>query len=120
MPFDEYGLLNEVAKLPEPAEALPATIDEILDDDFLDNLNPAAEAMFKIKNIPLTKDIESPDYVAQRKTMQRFPFVRWRSNSEICQREIKAEKRRLLPFANEQQIEVGHFFVLARHPASGH
>jgi hypothetical protein len=110
LPFDEFGLLKEVAKLPETAEALPATIDDILNDEFLDNLNPAAEAMFKIKNIPLIKDVESPDYVAQRKSCKDFHL--FEEQFQICQREIKAEKRRLLPFANEQQIEVGHFFVL--------
>jgi len=103
LPFDEYGLLKEV-------EASPATIDEILNDDFLDNLNPAANEIFKIKNIPLTKDIESPDYVAQRKPCKDFHV--FEEQFQNCQQEIKAEKRRLLPFANEQQIEVGKFFVL--------
>ncbi len=101
LPFDEYNLLTE---------SLPATIDEILDDDFLDNLNPAANEIFKIKNIPLTKDIESPDYVAQRKPCKDFHL--FEEQFLICQQEIKAEKRRLLPFANEQQIEAGKFFVL--------
>ncbi|HEX3856693.1 MAG TPA: GIY-YIG nuclease family protein [Verrucomicrobiae bacterium] len=103
LPFDEYGLLKEV-------EAAPATIDEILDDDFLDNLNPAANEIFKIKNIPLTKEIESPDYVAQRKPCKDFHL--FEEQFQICQQEIKSEKRRLLPFANEQQIEVGKFFIL--------
>ena len=103
LPFDEYNLLKEV-------EASPATIDEILDDDFLDNLNPAANEIFKIKNIPLTKDIESPDYVAQRKPCKDFHL--FEEQFQICQQEIKSEKRRLLPFANEQQIEVGKFFIL--------
>ena len=110
LPFDEHGLLTDLAKLPQKAEPSPTSIEEVLDDDFLDNLNPAANEIFKIKNIPLTKDVESPDYVAQRKPCKDFHL--FEEQFQICQQEIKADKRRLLPFANEQQIEVGKFFVL--------
>ena len=110
LPFDEYGLLKDAALLPEKAEALPATMDEVLDDVFFDSLNTKANEIFTIKNIPLTKDIEAPDYVAQRKACKDFKL--FEPQFQICQQEIKAEKRRLLPFANEQQIEVGHFYVL--------
>ena len=110
LPFDEFGLLIGAAKLPETAEALPATIDDVLNDDFLNTLSPPANSIFQIKHIPLTKDIEGPDYVAQRRPCKDFHL--FEEQFQNCQRDIKSGKRRMLPFAHEQQIEVGHFFVL--------
>ena len=103
LPFDEYGLL--CGELPPPA-----TMDDILDDEFFDSLDTGAPDIFTLKHIPLAKDIEAPDYVAQRKPCNDFHV--FEEQFQDCQKELKAEKRLLLPFANEQQIEVGKFYVL--------
>jgi hypothetical protein len=108
LPYDEYGLLK--SEVPIPAKVPPATIDDILNDTFLDSLETEAPDIFTIKNIPLTKEIDGPDYVAQRKPCKDFHV--FEEQFQSCQQELKAEKRRLLPFANEQQIEVGKFYVL--------
>lgn len=108
--FDEYGLLKGEFAAPLKETSEHATIDDILDDAFLADLESGAPDIFTIKHIPFTKDIEEPDYVAQRKLCR--DFTTFEEQFKDCQKELKAEKRRLLPFANEQQIEAGTFYVL--------
>lgn len=110
LPFDEYGLLKGEVAAPVTESPPSPTIDDILDDAFLDTLDTGAEDIFTIKHIPLDDRIEGPDYVAQRKPCKDFHV--FEEQFQNCQQELKAEKRRLLPFANEQQIEVGKFYVL--------
>ena len=110
LPFDEYGLLKGEIVAPVNETDQRATIDDILDDAFLDSLASDAPDIFTIKHIPLTKNIEAPDYVAQRKPCRDFEI--FEEQFQTCQQELKTEKRRLLPFANEQQIEAGMFYVL--------
>ncbi len=110
LPFDEYGLLQSELAAPATETPPPATMADILDDEFLSCLDAGAPDIFTIKHIPLAKDIEAADYVAQRKPCKDFAV--FEEQFQACQKELKAEKRRLLPFANEQQIEVGKFYVL--------
>lgn len=110
LPFDEYGLLKGEVAVPIKEAPRPATLDDILDDAFLDSLEAEAADIFTIKHIPLAKDIEAPDYVAQRKPCKDSHV--FEEQFQSCQQELKAGKRRLLPFAKEQHIEVGMFYVL--------
>ena len=110
LPFDEYGLLKGETAEPVKEAPKPSTIDDILNDPLLDSLEADAPDIFTIKHIPLAKDVEVPDYVAQRKPCKDFAV--FEGQFQDCQKELKAEKRRMLPFANEQQIEVGKFYVL--------
>ena len=103
LPFDEYGLLK--------GEVLPTSIDDIFNDPFFASLESELPDIFTLKHVPQAKDIESPDYVAQRKPCKKFEV--YEAQFQNCQKELKAEKRRLLPFANEQQIELGKFYVLS-------
>jgi hypothetical protein len=110
LPFDEYGLLKGDLPVPVKEAPQPATLDDILDDAFLDSLEAEAPDIFTIKHIPLAKDIEAADYVAQRKPCKDFHV--FEEQFQSCQQELKAGKRRLLPFAKEQHIEVGMFYIL--------
>ena len=110
LPFDEYGLLKGEAVPPRKEPPPPATIDDILDDPFFSHLEPEATDIFTLKHVPQSKDIDSPEYVAQRKPCRDFQVYEEQFTS--CQRELKAEKRKLLAFANETQIELGKFYVL--------
>ena len=110
LPFDEYGLLKGELAEPPKEPPPPATIDDIFNDPFFASLDSGASDIFTLKHVPQAKDIESPDYVAQRKPCKDFKV--YEEQFQNCQKELKAEKRRLLPFANEQQIEVGKFYVL--------
>ena len=110
LPFDEYGLLKGEVAVPVNEAPRPSTLADILGDAFLDSLEAEAPDIFTIKYIPLAKDIEAPDYVAQRKPCKDFHV--FEEQFQSCQQELKAGKRRLLPFAKEQHIEVGMFYVL--------
>lgn len=100
--LDEFNLL-------EPPLA-PESLDDVFDDDDLGLLDEkgSAAGIFKLTHVPQRS--EMPDFIAQREPCEDFsqfePFFK------SCQRELRAGKRQLLPFANEQQIEAGQFFVL--------
>lgn len=102
--FDEYGLLHM------QEDKTPMSIKDVLDDNFLDSLDHGGSQILNIKNILRPKDIESPDYVAQRKPCKNFSL--FEDQFKQCQEEIKHGKRALLAFANESQIEAGMFYVL--------
>jgi len=61
LPFDK-----EFELLAVDEESAPLTIDDLLNDDFLDSLEAEASDIFDLKHLPNPKDIEGPDYVAQR------------------------------------------------------
>jgi hypothetical protein len=109
-PFDTYGLLKKIDPTQVGDAPVPATIEDILNDSFLDDLGSAAPDIFTLKHIPANKEVDAPDYVAQRKPCTDFHV--FESQFVSCQEDFKTERRRLLPFANEQQIEVGKFYVL--------
>lgn len=99
--LDEFGLLAPVKQ--------PESIDDILNDDDLNLLgNSEEDSIFTLRNVP--QNIEMPDHIAQRKPCKDFD--RFESLFKQCQADLKLGKRTLLPFANEQQIRKGQFFVL--------
>jgi hypothetical protein len=100
LPFDEFGLLKNI-KIIE-------SIEDIFADDDLGLLNDGPDSIFQIKNVP--KTIEMPDQIAQR--MPCKDFENFESLFKNCQADITKGKRKLLPFAKEQQISKGNFFVL--------
>ncbi|MDN5942036.1 MAG: GIY-YIG nuclease family protein [Nitrospira sp.] len=110
LPFDVYGLLKGEVAVPIKEVSRPSTLADILGDVFLDSLEAEAPDIFTIKHIPLAKNIEAPDYVAQRKPCKDFHV--FEDQFQSCQQRLKTGKRRLLPFAKEQHIEVGMFYVL--------
>lgn len=111
--FDEYGVLAPCDDPPEEAaeEQVPASIDDLLNDPLFDDLESEVGDIFNLKHVTLRKGIESADYVAQRKPCKNFKV--YEEQFKDCQAELKAERRKLLTFANEQQIEVGKFYVLS-------
>jgi hypothetical protein len=101
--LDEFGLLEP----PIPPESL----DDIFEDDdmgLLDGDDDPARKIFNLKHIP--KALETPDFVAQREPCD--DFEQFEPLFKSCQKDLLAGKRKLLPFAHEQQIETGQFFVL--------
>ncbi len=112
-PFDEYGLLGpfEVSPPEIITEPAPVSIDDLLNDPLLDALEAEVGDIFDLKHVTIRKSIEGADYVAQRKPCKDFKV--YEEQFKYCQAELKAERRKLLTFANEQQIEVGKFYVLS-------
>ncbi|KEO72946.1 GIY-YIG nuclease family protein [Anditalea andensis] len=114
-PEDVYNLLQEVENFSvhEPREEYKRrskkeikSIGDILDDDL--DIFGDDEGLFEFKHTP--KVTTMPDYVGSRKPCADFedfdPLLK------SCQSELKEGKRRIKDFKNEQQIDVGYFFVL--------
>lgn len=101
-PFDEFGLLAATQPV--------GTFQDILEDeDGLDILDDPAESIFVLKHIP-AKETTMPDYIARRKPCQDFD--QFEPLFKQCQADLAANKRKIMPFAMEQQIYKGGFFVL--------
>jgi hypothetical protein len=102
--FDEYGLLlTEEGKTPN-------SIEDVLNDSFFDSSSKEGSEILRIKDILRPNENESPDYFAQRKPCKEFD--QFDGLFKQCQKDLKKGARRLLPFANEQQIKAGRFYVL--------
>lgn len=99
--LDEHGLLNIQRKE-------ISSIDDIFDDDDLGILSNEAESIFTLQHV--SKETTMPDYVASRKPCNDFET--FEAKFTRCQADLKAGKRKLWPFKNEQQIQKGYFFVL--------
>jgi len=122
-PFDEFGLLRDqpAVETPparptsetgqEPVEgASTVSIEDLLDDPFFNDLPTDGMEIFELKHVQRIVEVESPDYVAQRKPCSNFQ--QFEVSFRKCQAELRAGARRLIEFRNEQQIEVGKFYVL--------
>jgi len=108
--FDEYDLLKAVAGEEVVEGQAPKSIDEILDDELLQSLDSDAGNILTLRHVPAMSEKDIPDYIAQRTKCREFHV--FEVQFKKCQQDLKAGRRRLLPFANEQQIEVGKFYVL--------
>ncbi|HEY8661261.1 MAG TPA: hypothetical protein VIL78_19665, partial [Hanamia sp.] len=100
-PHDRFNLLEIVQK---PIES----IDDIWDDDDFGLLETSAESIFDLKHV--SKATTMPDYVASRKPC--MDFENFEHLFIACHQDLRAKRRKLYPFKNEQQIDKGYFFVL--------
>ena len=98
--YDEFNLLSGY----KPIE----TMSDIFADDDLGLLNSAGDSIFVLKHVP--KETTMPEYVGSRKPCA--DFAQFEPLLQQCQKDITAGTRKLWPFAKEQQIEAGLFFVL--------
>jgi hypothetical protein len=85
-----------------------SSLEDIFKDDDLGLLKDWSDDIFDMKHIP--KEVAVPDYIAQRTVCQNFQ--QYEPLFKQCQTDIVSGKRKLMPFANEQQIHQGDFFVL--------
>ena len=88
---------------PVPAEA-PGSIDDILDDDML-----ADDDVFVLRNVKAREVSEQPDYVGSRKPCE--DFEEFRPVFDAAAADLQAGRREAIPFAREQEIEEGQFFI---------
>jgi T5orf172 domain len=98
--YDEFGLLAGIKQI--------KSIDDVYQDDEFGILSNTANAIFDLKHVP--KQTTMPDYIASRKRCEDFD--RFESLLVQCQADLRSGKRKLWPFAKEQQIHEGLFFVL--------
>lgn len=98
---DELGLLVE----PEP----PGSIEEVMASDDFDLLEADGPDIHDLTHVP-EKVTTMPDEISQRK--QAEDFEKFEPLLKQCHADLRSGDRQLLPFKNEQQIEVGRFYVL--------
>lgn len=101
LPHDEHGLLTE-------PEIEINSIDDIFADDALGILDDDALNIFDTSRLP--KETTMPGYVAKRKKCKDFD--EFENLFKQCHSDLEAGKRKLWPFAKEQQIDKGLFFIL--------
>lgn len=104
--MDECGLLGEGPReIVIPTETPESIEDAIANDPFglLD-----AETIFELKNVPKTQTM--PDQIARRKPAP--DFEKFESLFKQCHAALRSGARKLLPFKNPSEIEVGKMFVL--------
>lgn len=115
LPEDVHNLLQDVESLTvqEPKEAYKKSkkkeiksIGDILDDDL--DIFEDDEGLFDFKHTP--KVTTMPDYIASRKPCA--DFADFEPLLKACQADLRQGKRKIKDFKNEQQIDVGYFFVL--------
>jgi hypothetical protein len=100
LPHDRHGLL------PAEAQATPKSLEDILDDD--DLLSTPQDDIFDLVRVrpPTAK----PDEVAERQACAEFD--KFKPLFDACVRDLNDGKRKAIPFANEQEVEAGEFFIL--------
>lgn len=90
---------------PEQAVKTPTCLDDILDDPLLATPQDDIFDLVHVKPAPA-----KPDEIAERQACTEFD--RFKPLFEQCVREMGEGKRKAIPFANEQEIDAGEFFIL--------
>jgi hypothetical protein len=98
--YDEFGLLSDIKEI--------KTISDVFEDDEFGILGDTPDTIFDLKHV--SKRTSMPDYIASRKPCA--DFERFEPLLARCQEDLRSGKRKLWPFAKEQQIHEGLFFVL--------
>lgn len=97
--FDEFDLLTEKEI---------NSIDDIFEDDDFGLLKNTEDSIFNLRHVPAT--IDMPERIARRKPCK--DFENFENLFKTCKEELVAGIRESRKFTGEQQIKVGHFFVL--------
>lgn len=101
--FDEYDLLSIEKKEIK-------SVNDIFNDDDLGVLDSTDEGLFKLTNVLMHKERESPDYIARRRPCKDFdkyePFF------VECQKNLKNGLLTLKKLEKHKQLREGSFFVL--------
>jgi hypothetical protein len=99
--FDSHGLL-----LQKPLEI--NSFDDIFSSDSLGLLDDDSQDIFSFKHVPKESERASTDFVAKRKPCRNFK--EYEDLFKICQKELKENKRKLIPFS-EKILHPKEFYV---------
>ncbi len=103
-PYDTYNLLGNVT-------VDINSIDDILNDDEFGLLDTDETLeIFKLKNVPSSKDREETDFVARRKPIKEKEFATYETAFKKLHQELREGKRKLVDF-NESQLKEGNYFI---------
>ena len=106
-PYDTYNLLgNVIIEI--------NSIDDILNDDEFGLLDTDDTLeIFKLKNVPSSKDREETDFVARRKAMKDKDFESYEVAFKNVHQDLRHGKRKLKEFKDvEQNLEKGKYYIL--------
>jgi hypothetical protein len=101
--IDRHGLLAAGAAIAPEPKSLEDILD--LDDDLL--IGPGSD-IFSLRHA--RPSAARPDKVSERRACK--DFEQFKPLFDACVSELTAGKRKSMPFANEQEIEAGEFFIL--------
>ncbi len=107
---DDLGLLGEAPPEPEPVQipdTPPETVDDARDSDPFGLLEGTGD-IFDLKHVPKTQTM--PEEIARRRPAEDFES--FQDLFEACHTDLRAGRRKLLPFRKPSEIEAGKFFVL--------
>ena len=106
-PYDIYNLLGNV-------NVEINSIDDILNDDEFGLLDTDETLeIFKLKNVPSSKDREETDFVARRKPIKEKDFLPYETVFKKVHQELRDGKRKLNEFKDvEQNLEQGKYYLL--------
>jgi len=105
-PFDKFNLLGEKEEI--------TSVEDILNDDDLGILDTDETLeIFKLKNVPSSKDREETDFVARRKPIKEKEFALYETAFKKVHQELREGKRKLNEFKDvEQNLEQGKYYLL--------
>jgi len=104
--YDPHNLLSTKEEVKSVAD--------ILSDDDLGILDTEeALSIFKLKNVPSSKDRADSDFVAQRKAMKNKDFIPYESMFKEIHKQLRERKISLKRFRNpEKNLIPGNYYVL--------
>jgi len=95
----------EIGALLQPMEPIvPATVDEILGDDLLED-----DPIFSLTHVQPREVQDQPEYIGSRKPC--IEFERFRPLFEAVVTDLGTGRRETRKFAREQEIDAGQFFI---------
>ncbi|MFK5979534.1 MAG: GIY-YIG nuclease family protein [Rhizobiaceae bacterium] len=100
--LDYLNVLPEKVEQVTPEEL---TLDEMLNDEMFDD----GGSIFELVNVKSRAEIEPADFIAGRKRCSDFEA--FKPMFERVAKELETGARKTIRFKNEQEIEVGHFFI---------
>jgi hypothetical protein len=100
LPHDRHGLV------PAEAQSVTRSLNDILDDD--DLLTTPQDDIFNLVHV--RPPAARPDEIAERRVCADFET--FKPLFEQCVADLNDGKRKAIPFANEQEIKAGEFFIL--------
>ncbi|GAA3993076.1 GIY-YIG nuclease family protein [Mucilaginibacter dorajii] len=106
-PYDRHQLLGQLA-----AEA--RNFDDVVADDDLGLLEYNGDtSIFEFNYTPKPSERAASDFVAQRKPLSEKEFAGYETMFQQVHRDLKAGKRKLLPFDRlENNLQQGNFYLL--------
>lgn len=86
--------------------AVPQSLDDILDSDLIDD----GGSIFNMVHVSERASAEQPDYIGSRKPCEDFET--FKPIFDLAVKEVESGARQALPFAKEQEIRPGQFFIV--------